>query len=557
MVRNDIEKAVAKALAEMGADDVSFSIDYPPANQAGDYASNAALAAAKSLKRPPREVATELAEKLAAANIPFVEKIEAAGAGFLNFHLSRDFFAKTVTDIRAAGERWGGNDLLKGQKIIAEYTDPNPFKEFHIGHLMSNAIGESIARLLAASGAEVRRANYQGDVGLHVAKAIWGIKQLGGKVESAKQLGEAYAKGAAAYEDDEQAKLEINVINKQVYERSDAEINALYDAGRKLSLERFEELYATLGTKFDFYFFESEAGPKGKELVLANKGKVFEESEGAVVYRGEQDGLHTRVFLNKEGLPTYEAKELALPRMKYEKFAYDRSIVITANEVNEYFKVVLAALKRIEPELAQKTEHVGHGFMRLTMGKMSSRKGNVITGESLLEDMVVASKEKMAERAPADKEKIASQVAVAGIKYAILRQTAGKDIVFDEEKSLSLEGDSGPYLQYAHTRGCSILRKAKEEGVEASDERPAKLSHPEKLLARFPEAVARAASTYEPHHIAQYLTELAGVFNSWYAVERVLDGSPEAPYKLALVDAVRVTLKNGLSLLGCQAPEEM
>ena len=387
--------------------------------------------------------------------------------------------------------------------------------------------------------------------------------QSGDSPEDVQALGRAYAAGAAADTDRSVAKSEITAINKKVYDRSDERINDLYDRGRKTSLEHFEHLYAILGTKFDFYFFESEAGPYGKEVVQSHlKNGVFKESEGAVVYGGEKKGLHTRVFLNSEGLPTYEAKELGLSKMKYEKFPYEKSVIVTGNEINEYFKVLFAAMQEVFPELAEKTTHVSHGMMRLEEGKMSSRTGNVITGESLLADLSEAARARATESRAENPEKLAEQVAVAAIKYQILRQATGKDIIFNREQALSLEGDSGPYLQYAHARAHQVVEKAKEQNITSIYGREAvPYMEPRdtvaRLLIRFPDIVARAAENLEPQLIANYLVGFAGAFNSWYAQEHILDGTSAAEHKVALVDAARVTLKNGLWLLGIPAPERM
>jgi arginyl-tRNA synthetase len=483
-------------------------------------------------------------------------KVEVAGPGFINFYISPDYFVKSIAEILKKGEKFGLNNNLKGAKTVVEYTDPNPFKEFHIGHLMSNAIGESISRLLQFSGAEVKRANYQGDVGPHVAKAIWGVLKLGADSHDSAQLGKAYATGAQAYESDLAVKAEIDAINAKVYDKSDSKVNDIYAAGRKASLEHFEELYKMLGTKFDHYFFESETAPRGIKLVRAHK-EIFEESDGAVVYKGEQDGLHTRVFITSKGLPTYETKDLGLAELKAETCEFDTSITVTAHEQSDYFKVVLAAMKKVLPEIAQKIEHVSHGMMRFAEGKMSSRTGNVITGESLLFDLTEAAKVRAAESRADDKDILAQQVAVAAIKYQILKQASGKDIIFDRERALSLEGDSGPYLQYAYARTNAILEKAREQNVTAKVDVDAATDELTRILHRFPEIVEYATSLYEPHLLTSYLLEVASRFNSWYAQEQILDGTPKAAHKVALVDAVRRTLKNGLWILGIPVPPKM
>lgn len=552
-MKDVLTKALLSALKKCGVEAQTVVIEHPADLFHGDYATSAALQYAKQAGTAPRALAERLVEAL--GEVEGVSKIAIAGPGFINFTLAPSALAGSLKKAREE-DMWGANSVLKGKKIMVEYTDPNPFKEFHIGHLMSNAIGEGISRLLQFSGAEVKRANYQGDVGPHVAKALWGLKKLGLDASSAAALGQAYTVGAKAYEEDEAIKKEIDEINTKVYEHSDAEIGSLYNEGRQASLAHFEKLYALLGTTFDFYFFESASAPKGLDIVRAHPS-VFEESDGAVVYKGEKVGLHTRVFVTSRGLPTYEAKELGLAQLKNEAWVSDVSITITAHEQSGYFAVVLAAMKEVMPEVAAKIRHISHGMMRFAEGKMSSRKGNVVTGESLLADITEAAKERAKESRADDTNVLAQQVAVGAIKYQILKQSAGKDIVFDRERALSLEGDSGPYVQYAHARTHQVVERAGSEGVEIMIYHNTEPSELARLVHRFPEVVEYASTLYEPHVLTTYLVQLASAFNSWYGNEQILDGTPAAAHKVALTDAVRKTLKNGLWVLGIPAPEKM
>ncbi|MBI4088305.1 arginine--tRNA ligase [Candidatus Kaiserbacteria bacterium] len=560
-MREELKKAIAEALKGTGVSVAAGDIplEHPAELKNGDYSTGVALQYAKQAGTSPRALAEKLAEELRSSTAlgpTSISKIEVAGPGFINFYLSPRALAASLRKA-IEEDRWGANEKEKGKKVLVEYTDPNPFKEFHIGHLMPNVIGESISRLFAFAGADVKRANYQGDIGRHVARAIWGLMRSGESAEDVKALAQAYAAGAAADVDGALAKDEITAINKKIYERSDKKINGLYDAGRTASLEHFEEIYKILGTKFDFYFFESETGPFGKEIVEAHIGDVFEKSDGAVVYPGEKKNLHTRVFLNSEGLPTYEAKELGLSKMKFGKFAYDTSVIVTGNEINEYFRVLIAAMREVFPDLAAKTKHISHGMLRLTEGKMSSRTGNVITGESLIEDLIDVAHGYATDSRADDKEKLAQEVAVAAIKFQILKGATGKDIIFDRKQALSVEGDSGPYLQYAHARANGVVEKAGSEGVPHSPDEHAEPNDLVRLVHRFPEVVEYAVDELEPHLITNYLLALASAFNSWYAQVHILDGTPEAGHKVAIVDAVRKTLKNGLWILGIPAPERM
>lgn len=557
-----IVTAIEDVLSELGLSDVDFVVDHPSELAHGDYATNVSMVAGKAAGKAPRQFAEQIAAALE-GQIEYVDRIEVAGPGFINFHLARDFFAKEVFRATEAGESWGQNDNWSGKTVLVEYTDPNPFKEFHIGHLFTNAVGESIARLFMAQGADVKRVNYQGDVGLHVACAIYGMKNIGLNADqdfTPKELGKAYALGATANKESEAAAAEIKLINKAIYERSDAEINTLYDKGRRISLDYFETIYHTVDTKFDHYFFESEAAPVGKELVL-NHPEVFPESEGARVFKGEEYGLHSRVFLNSLGLPTYEAKELALAKLKDDYVKYDHSVISTAKEINEYFKVLLKAMSFVYPELAEKTEHIGHGMVRLSTGKMSSRTGDVIGALDFIEEIAESAREKLKETGREADVDLARNIAIAAIKYATLKGSIYQDSIFNKEQALSFEGASGPYLQYTHARLGSVLEKAKAAGIEpalSAGSMPATAYDVEKLLYRFPEVVEDAFEEREPHRVATFLIDLASSFNTFYSNERIADPEdPHAPYKALVAAAVKQTIRNGLWLLGIKAPEKM
>lgn len=570
--KEKLEGLIRSSVEGLIPPDFMFAVERPADTLHGDFSTNVAMVGAKRIGMNPRALAEEVVARITAKADPDILTIEIAGPGFINFKLSKAYFVRTFKDALAQGAHYGKNVTLKGKKVVVEYTDPNPFKEFHIGHLMSNAVGESISRLVEASGAETKRACYQGDVGMQIACPVWVMLKARlpeaelSHSEKIAFLAGAYVVGATALKTDETAKAEITAINKKIYDRSDDEVNRCYDIGRSWSLAYLETVYKRLGTNhgdgkaFNFYFFESNTGVFGKEVVEQNIPAIFETSDGAVVYRGDEaKGLHTRVFINKEGLPTYEAKELGLAQIKFDTYPYDISIVITGNEVNDYFKVLLDAMSKVFPELAAKTEHYSHGMLRLPSGKMSSRTGDVITAESLVEETKAKALGKITSDKLTDEEKqvIAEEVAIGAIKYTILRQASGKDIIFDFEQSLSFEGDSGPYLQYTHARTRSLLAKAEGkkgnlEHVPEGDIRPL-----HKYMLRYPEIVLRAMTEREPHFVATYLIELAREFNAFYASTIVLDGGVDEPYKLALVEVTAQIIESGLHLLGISAPDKM
>ena len=574
-MRGELRKAIKEVLKKLGiVKPPHILIAHTKNLRNGDYYTNITH---KIPSSNPNELAERIVQELKKVEVKGVASIRPV-AGFINFYLSPSELASSISKANKEGSgdkknKWGTTTKLRNKKIMVEFTDPNPFKEFHIGHLMSNAIGESISRLLQFSGADVKRANYQGDVGLHVAKAIYAYKTHPPTVDNEiVKWGLAYKIGNDLYESNEEAKKEIDKINRQVYEH-DKEISEIYNAGRKVSLDYFETIYQKLGMEerehfgekrhFDYYFFESASWEIGKALVQQYTPAVFEESERAFVFHGEKfdPSLHTRVFVTSKGLPTYEAKELGLLKSKIDKWGwnFDESITITGNEQQEYFRVVLAAAKQIEElrDAANKTKHVVHGMMRFADGKMSSRTGNVVTALGLLQELIEVARERGKESRSEDSEKLALHVALAAFKYQILKQASGKDIIFDRERALSLEGDSGPYLQYAHARAQQIVEKEKEKGVRSKVDANATPDNLTRLLHRFPEIVEYATSLREPHLLTNYLLEFAALFNSWYAQVHVLDSSADSPHKVALVDAVRRTLKNGLWILGIPAPERM
>lgn len=570
-MKEKIRLLLEESAKRLKIDPSSFSLDYPENACYGDISSNIALTGAKATGTSPVLLANRIKEDLQ-AHCPEddIASISVAGPGFINFSFRDSHFFRTI--LNGDFDRPIGKG---GKKILVEHTDPNTFKPFHIGHLMANAIGESLSRLLSHYGEEVTPLCYPSDIGLHIAKAIWAIRRNEGVapgedaplIERTAFLGKKYAEGTLAYEESPEVKVEIDALNKTIYEKSDADVLAWFEKGRKWSLEHFESLYGRLGTKFAEYIFESEMAPIGLRIVRDNVGRIFEESEGAVVFRGDNHGLHTRVFINSQGLPTYEAKEIGLNTTKFRKYPdTDLSIVVTANEQNDYFRVLVKTLELLDGNIGARTKHIGHGMLRLPSGKMSSRTGRVITAEDLISTIKSMVMEKMKETdrmkevSNEEKDRIADQVAIGAVKYTILRQSIGSDVIFDSVKSISFEGDSGPYLQYSAVRAKAVLEKAAKEGIEAGSDIPLpKLSTSlEKFLVRFPDIAIRAREEFAPQIVANYLVALAAEFNSFYARQVIVDPKdPLSPYYVVLTRSFLSVMTRGLNLLGIEVPAKM
>lgn len=560
-MQQKIEVALATICKDLFNQDIKIALTRPD-EQFGDYAANVALQLAKPLGKNPRDVATEIAEALRRDMSDEISGVSVAGPGFINIVLNDKALIESIAKQKP-------QQIYAGNEMLTEFGDPNPLKAMHLGHLYTTIVGDTISNLLEVGGAKVHRVSYHGDVGMHVAKAIYGIGQsidwdverlkaleapevvIDGEVVTIKTLlGHLYARGARAFDDDPDAQRRIRDINAHVYKKDDEIINTIYRWGVERSFTYFDLIFNELGVMYEKRYLESVATPIGLESVISHIGDVFERSDGAVVYRGEEAGLHTRVFINSEGLPTYDAKDLGLVQLKDRDYPkVDRSYIITANEQTEYFKVMLSALGKFNKPLADKTVHIAHGFLSLTTGKMSSRTGRVFGAQELL-DMTNKAVATMYNNP--DTQRV---VYLAAVKYTFLKNRIGGDIVFDIQESVTLEGNSGPYIQYAHARACSILAK-----VESKDATIMDLQEGERTLARkiseYTEVVDRAVEELLPHHICTYLYELAQAFNRFYENNRVVGDAREG-VRVELVRRYADVLKNGLSLLGITAPDRM
>ena len=560
-MKYELEQMILAVVRDIYGVDTEVELTRPEP-KFGDYATNVALQLAKQVGKNPREIGEALAIHVRERSSHIAE-VAVAGPGFLNITLTDEALLGVTKPDQAKP--------LTGKKVLVEYSDPNPFKPLHAGHLYTTLVGDTIARLVERAGAETIRLNFGGDVGLHVGKTMWAIvRTLGGEYpeklreiephDRAVWLGNRYVEGNQAYDSDETAKRDIVDVNKRIYavheeKDYDSAFAKIYWECREWSYEYFRELYRRLEVApFDRFIPESEVTPLGvQEVQLGLERGVYSESDGAVVYRGDETkGLHTRVFINSEGIPTYETKDVGLSLTKWNDYAFDESIIITDFSQAQYMQVVLAAISALAPKPAARTVHLTHGRVKLAGGiKISSRKGN---GPSALDILQGARDAAEASGVNATEETI-----LAAVKYAFTRVRVGGDIVYDPTESVALEGNSGPYLQYAHARARSILSKA-EKQTEDGRRRTEELQSDERLLVRklteYPEVIAKATTELMPHHICTYLYELAQEFNRFYEKNRVI-GDDREPLRLHLVEIYAETLKSGLEHLGIHAPERM
>lgn len=554
-MKQRIKKIFELVCSEYSDVDVDIAIERPE-EKFGDYSTNIAMQLAGKLGKSPREIAEQIAVEL--NKRPELSEVNIADPGFINVRLKDNILLDSL-DSQIQNN-------LDSQTFLLEYSCPNAFKELHAGHLYQTLIGDSLARMYEYLGAKVFRISYGGDVGQHAAKCMWGVLQkIGGEenyaklecVENrAKWISEAYIEGSKAYEEPGESKQEIENLNKRIYDLHEKKENGsnfanIYFTCRQWSYDYFDEFYRAIDVvAFDKYYPESEITKKGVELVKSHIGTVFSESEGAIVFDESRSGLHTRVFITKKNLPTYEAKDLGVVETESEEFPYDSRIIFTGNEQKDYMRVIFKAIEFINPDLAAKQTHRSHGLVKFGDGtKMSSRLGNVTRAT----DVISA----VDEAARAENPKQHREVGLGAVKYSLLKNRVGGDIAFDLEQSVSMEGNSGPYLQYALVRARAILDKVKEKTGETSIDR---LEVAERSLARklteFDEAVLLSIADLSPHHLCGYLYELAQVFNRFYESSRVID-DPRTNVRALLVKKYEKTLANGLELIGVPVLESM
>jgi len=573
-----IRQQILDSLQKVGID-TTLDLTTPPNSEMGDFAFPC-FAIAKAEGKIPADVAIDIAEKLNELYTKEDTKISTlisdvkAFGSYVNFFLDGNEVAQFV--LNGVDEHFGKHSDGKGKKYLVEFGCPNPMKVFHLGHLLNLIAGESVVRVLENSGYHVVRANYQGDVGMHIAKTLWALSLQGTiyKEQETKMveervafLGKAYAEGAKAFEESEELKAEIVAMNKKVYEK-DPEIWEMYMTARQWSLDYFETVYKKLGSHFDAYYFESDMFARGKELVEKYIGPVFEKSDGAVIFPGEKYGLHDRVFINSEGFPTYEGKDVGLAERQFADHHPDKIIHIVGKEQTGYFEVVFKALESVVPKSKGKEAHLVGGYLQLKgEQKMSSRTGNVITGDTLLQVVEEKIGEIMKDEARANHQELKRKIALSALKYELLKTPVSQDKMFDMEESVSTSGDSGPYLLYIVARIKSILRKSEttpnDNKSKTNNNKQLTMNKHEKVLllklVEYPEVTLLASSELDPSKISHYLFALAQAFNTFYHECPILQAEEEdvRAFRLELIRLVEQVMTDGLQLLGIDVVDSM
>ncbi len=529
--------------------EVKVELDRPDA-QFGDYASNVALRLAKPLGKNPREIGEEVALKLKKSN-DFSE-VTVAGPGFINIRLSDRMLLESLSA-----------EVTKSREKITtviETNNPNPFKAMHIGHAFNAILADTIANLLEASGARIYRVSYHGDVGAHVGKSMYSLlKFVNGEPERLSEIptserntfmSKMYADGARAYKDSPEAKKEIDMLASKSFTREDPVYAAVYEMCKKWSFDEIDAIVVRLGNQpIERRFLESDADYRGVEIVKKNTPGVFEESDGAYIFRGSEHGAFDNVFVAASGRGLYAARDLGLMQLKNEYYHPQKSYIVTAEEQKDYFKGVIAAAELVNPDIKGVTVNIPHGTVKLTTGKMSSRNGEVLEIAWLF-DLV---REAIIKRGgePTD------EIIAGALRYQFLKVRVGSDVVFNVNEAVSLQGNTGSYLQYAYARGKRIIEKSK---VGVSDLKDVALNESERLLVRkmseFNEVLELTNYELMPHHLCTYLYELAQEFNRFYEKNKVI-GSEEESQRIALTTQYLGFMKRGLEVLGIHAPENM
>ena len=559
----DPKQEILKLLKKQGIKDIELTV--PKDTIHGDYALPC-FKLTKQFKLDPVLIAKTLAKKIKKTKL--IKDIQEAGP-YLNFFINKQRFADSLIKQILKEKDDFGKKKAKKEKVMVEYSQPNTHKGFHIGHLRNVSLGDSLVRIMRFNGFPVVAANYINDTGAHVAKCIWYYlkytKSSEPKENRGEWLGKLYADSVNKLAQNPELKDEVDEMHRKI-ESGDPELIKIWKETRQWSLDDFNQIYKILDVKFDEWFYDNELTEPGKKFVkeLLSK-KIAKKSEGAVIVDLEKHKLDIALVLKSDSSALYLTKDFALAERKFKDFKIERSIYVVAAEQRLHFKQLFKILELYGFKQAEKCFHLSYELVMLKEGKMSSRAGNIVLFSELLNQMKEKLKHEVSSRHKDWKEKqkqtAIDKIAIAAMKFIMLNHENNKVITFDPEKALDFEGETGPYIQYAHARICSIMKKYEGEVSKKFNADLLDSKEEEKLvtvLSNFENTLDEAANSYKPHLIARYLLDLAQAFNEFYHVCPILQASEDVKQtRLNLVLAVKQVLKTGLNLLGIEAPEEM
>ncbi|AHC14827.1 arginine--tRNA ligase [Salinispira pacifica] len=546
-------------------------IETPPKPELGDVAFPM-FPFARLLRMGPPQIAASMVSRLQEMGVD----AEQAGP-YVNARLDRSHAAgQTITRILQEGDTYGSNANYHGEKVMIEFSSPNTNKPLHLGHLRNNALGESVARVLKANGAQVRKVNLVNDRGVHICKSMLAYKELGDGDSPGKQgvksdhfVGDYYVKyNEMASRDPDAEKRAQAMLN--AWEAGDGETVDLWKTMNSWALEGLKETYERTGIHFDDIYYESNTYKLGREHVLKGleDGVFFRDEEGTVWIDLEDIKLDKKVLLRKDGTSLYMTQDIGTAVSRHEDWPFERLIYVVAYEQNYHFRVLFHILKKLGFDWADKLYHLSYGMVNLPDGKMKSREGTVVDADKLLDELRDLALQEMTEKGRDQKiddpQAVAEQVALGAIHYYLLQGTPSKDMVFNPAESLSFNGNTGPYLQYMGARISSMFRKYGKDlpSPESLDWKLLKEDEEwelVKLLASYPQAVEAAGTDYNPAHIASHLYELGKAFSRFYHEHPVLN-CPDASLRdlrLYLAWAVKRVLMHGFHLINMPFLESM
>lgn len=559
------EKFRADCEALLGIKDAK--IEVPPDEINADLAFPC-FELAKQRKTNPNKIAADLEGELKKKikKNSLVKEVRAMGP-YVNFYINYDNFSEDVVKEILKNKEKYGKGRPKKEKIMVEFVAPNTNKPLHLGHIRNMLLGESLSRILEFDGYRVVRVNLNNDRGVHICKSMLAYRLWGkGKTPESENkkpdhfVGDFYVIYTQNEKDNPGLEDEAKIMLKK-WENGDKETIKLWKKINNWALQGFEETYKKFGVRFDKTYHESEHYKEAKDIVLdgLKKGMFHKDVDGNIIARLERYGLPDKVLIRADGTSVYMTQDINLAKLKYDDYKTDRSIHVVGSEQILHFKQLFKILEMLKFKKTEGLYHLAYGMVYLPEGRMKSREGKVVDADDLADEVIRLAKHEIKKRhelSEDETEKRAGIIGFGALKYFVLRYEPLKDFTYNPEESLSFEGNTGPYVQYTHARANSILKKSGKKiskKAELTEENEFSLV---KKLSMFPETVTRAAEDYKPHFVANYIFELATMFNEYYHQTKVV-GSENEESRLALVRAVMTVLENGLKLLGIEAPDEM